>query len=68
MLDLEVEVRAGRVKAAVVLLGFEVRSLICIVVVAFLFADERKKCESVHKYQIDHKSNIYISISFHFIS
>ena len=50
VLDLEVEVRAGRIKAVVVVLGFEVRSLICMVVVAFLFADEEKKCESVHKY------------------
>ena len=56
VLDLEVEVRAGRIKAVVVVLGFEVRSLICMVVVAFLFADEEKKCESVHKYQIDHKN------------
>ena len=45
VLDMEVEVRAGRIKAGVVVLGFEVDSLICMAVVVLLFADEKRKCQ-----------------------
>ena len=47
VLDLEVEVRAGRIKVGVVVLGFEVESLICMVVVALLFAAKKCLCINI---------------------